>query len=243
LRRVGQLRIDLAKHRNVVQYNRDNGEAVTIDPHTGKLTFQTHVSRYSSERYNEQISVLCNTEGAKMLAFLDDLEATTVKDILHPIYRTQSGPRDDQTKTLEEVISNTLQMHGLDVSEWGWQNHPSGDTLDTEQSQEYLATYLERIRNHAESIDGDKHPHWKQKWKRVVMVIDRQAQITNQAASFSTTPQDGHHALKTTHYARFSSPMRELVGCFTHKELLEAHIGRFSHSNLSPKKDIECKLF
>jgi exoribonuclease R len=242
LRQVGQLRINLAKHRNVVQYHRDNGEVVTIDPHTGKLTFQPHVSRYSSELYNEQISVLCNMEGAKMLSFLDDLEAKTTLDVLHPIYRTQRSPREDQTKTLEEVITNTLQMHGLDVSRWGWQSQPVGDVPESPPSED-LASYLERIRTHAESIDGDQQPHGKQKWKRVIMVIDRQAQMTNQAASFSITPNDGHHALKTTHYARFSSPMRELVGCFTHKELLEAHIGRFSHENLSPKKDMECKYW
>ncbi|KAL3928377.1 MAG: hypothetical protein SGARI_005052, partial [Bacillariaceae sp.] len=172
--------------------------------------------------------------GAKMLAFLDSLEKKIpgAKDILHPIYRTQSGPRDDQTKTLEAVIVNTLQVHGLDVAEWRWRLDDDGETL---------ASYLERLRDHVDSIDGDENPNWKQKWQRVVMVIDRQAQITNQAASFSASPQDGHHALQANYYARFSSPMRELVGCYTHKELLEAHLGRFSNARLSPKKDIECE--
>jgi exoribonuclease R len=235
LRVVGQKRIRLAKQRNVVQYDRGSGAgAVTIDPRTGLLTFQaTTRERYSSEKYNEQISLLCNMEGAKMLAFLDDLEEKIpgAKDILHPIYRTQSGPRGDQTETLEHVIVNTLQVHGLDAAEWKWRRD-DGETL---------ASYLERLRDHVDAIDGDENPNWKQKWKRVVMVIDRQAQITNQAASFSASPEDGHHALKANYYARFSSPMRELVGCYTHKELLEAHLGRFSNEHLSVKKDIERK--
>lgn len=253
LREVGQKRIELAKQRNVVQYNRNNddgGGAITVDPDTGMLTFtstllantpsgddkshhekQPKKGRYSSEAYNEQVSLLCNTEGAKILAYLDDLEEKTGSpDILHPIYRTQSGPRADQTRTLEEVIANTLQVHGLDVAEWGWHDQ-----------EEVLASYLDRIRSHASSINGDTQPNLKQKWIRVVTVIDRQAQITNQAASFSSSPEDGHHALKMTHYARFSSPMRELVGCFTHKELYEAHIGGFSHKELSPEKDMERK--
>jgi exoribonuclease R len=248
LRDIGQKRIDLAKQRNVVQYDRDNGDPVSIDPKTGMLVFSSTLAstkcdddnrkqlgnrggRYISELYNEQISLLCNTEGAKILAFLDDMEEKTgSQDILHPIYRTQSGPRTDQTRTLEIVIANTLNVNGLDVQEWGWNDQ-----------DEVLSSYLDRIRLHATSIDGETNSKVKQKWLRVVSVINRQAQITNQAASFSSSPEDGHHALKTTHYARFTSPMRELVGCFTHKELYEAHIGRFSNQKLSSKTDIECR--
>jgi len=50
-------------------------------------------------------------------------------------------------------------------------------------------------------IDGDQYHHLNQTWKRVVMLIDRQAQIINQAASFSVTPEEGHPLLKLTHYA------------------------------------------
>lgn len=255
LRTVGQKRIALAKSRNVVQYNRDKSDAVAVDPETGMLDFASKLvsrstktlcghdgdisddgirsdsGRYVAELYNEQISLLCNTEGAQILAYLYDQQAkNNSPEILHPIYRTQSGPRADQTRTLERVIANTLKVHSLPVKQWGWNDQ-----------DECLASYLNRIRCHATSIDQEQNPQLRSKWLRVVAVINRQAQITNQAASFSSSPEDGHHALKMTHYARFSSPMRELVGCYTHLQLYEAHIGRFSHEMLSPKTDTECK--
>ena len=130
-----------------------------------------------------------------MLAFLDDLEETIpgAKDILHPIYRTQSGPRDDQTRTLEDVIANTLEVHGLDASQWGWHR----------EDGELLAAYLDRLRDHAAVVQEDQRlsSTTKQKWKRVVMVIDRQAQITNQAATFSASPAG------STMAAKLSPPM------------------------------------
>jgi len=45
--------------------------------------------------------------------------------------------------------------------------------------------------------------------------------LTNRASLFSDEPGI-HHALGVELYARFSSPMREMVGIFLHKELLEA---------------------
>jgi len=44
--------------------------------------------------------------------------------------------------------------------------------------------------------------------------------MINQASKFRAEP-GRHHALGADSYARFSSPMREIVGVYTHKELLE----------------------
>jgi len=57
--------------------------------------------------------------------------------------------------------------------------------------------------------------------QRLVQAIERQILMTNQASEFRAEP-GRHHALGAASYARFSSPMREMVGIFTHKELLEA---------------------
>jgi ribonuclease R len=50
--------------------------------------------------------------------------------------------------------------------------------------------------------------------------IERQVLYANQPSLF-TSGAGPHHALGVTGYARFSAPMREIVGIFTHKEGLE----------------------
>ena len=60
---------------------------------------------------------------------------------------------------------------------------------------------------------------------------------------FFTAEIDEHYSLKMSHYARFSSPMRELVGCYTHKELFEAHLGGFSSDKLTTTADIKSKYW
>jgi ribonuclease R len=50
--------------------------------------------------------------------------------------------------------------------------------------------------------------------------VERQVLLTNQRSVYSAEP-GLHYALGVTPYSRFSSPMREVVGVFTHKEALE----------------------
>lgn len=223
LRTVGLLRRKLAAARDVVDYNRC-GSGVAIDD-KGNLALKDSTP-YSSELYNEQISLLANSEGARLLADLDEEETKHNKqDIIHPIYRTQSSPHLDQVKTLGLVIKNTMDRHGFGGEEWHW-----------DQKSMSIASYLTKIREKRDSL-GSNHPE-HQRWVAVVQVVERQAMITNVAASFTADPEEGHHSLKMQYYARFSSPMRELVGCFTHKELVEAQTGVFMSKDLSVQKDI-----
>ena len=224
LRKVGLLRRQLATERDVVDYNRDGRSNVAMNDQQ-QLIFSIGHTRYSSELYNEQISLLCNSEGAKILDLMDVAEEADQRDIVHPIFRTQSGPHPEQVEILAAVIDNTLGSHGLDVTKWGW---------DREKTP--IATYLSRLREQV-ALQLDSSPQ-QRKWASVLRVIERQAMITNVAASFTATPEDGHFSLKMSHYARFSSPMRELVGCFTHKELWEGHTGSFSSQHLTSASDI-----
>ena len=221
LREVGLLRRKLAAERDVVDYKREKSD-IAIDK-KGNLRLVTR-KRYSSELYNEQISLLCNTEGAKLLAFLDGLEDISGNDVLHPIYRTQGAPRDDQLYTLRAVIENTLKAHKLNETVWAW------------HANESIASYLRRIRGHLDSLNAESSDF--PMWANVVQVIERQAMITNVAASFTADPSEGHHSLKMSYYARFSAPMRELVGCYTHKGLFEAQNGNYSQSQLTQESDI-----
>jgi hypothetical protein len=71
--------------------------------------------------------------------------------------------------------------------------------------------------------------------------------MTNVAASYSSRAS-GHYALRAPSYARFSSPMREIVGCFVHKELYEFFQGRSSskreaeETNQLRKRIIKCAI-
>jgi hypothetical protein len=120
---------------------------------------------------------------------------------------------------LKEVIVNTLTAHAIDVDPWAW----TGD--------ESIAVYLNRIRKRRDSFSLTCPEH--KVWSAVVLVIERQARMTHAAANFEGNPARGHFQLKLDYYARFSSPMRELVGCFTHKELREAHTGKFMSKSVS----------
>jgi ribonuclease R len=224
LREVGLLRRKLAFMRDVVDYKRE-GSAIGI--RDGKLVF-VKKERYSSEQYNEQISLLCNTEGARLLAFLDELEEASGKDVLYPIYRTQDAPRKDQVFTLRAVISNSLKAHNLNMTEWTWQ-----------KDGESIAAYVRKLRVHLESLPPSSTDY--RRWTNVVNVIERQAMITNVAASFTSDPAQGHHSLKMSHYARFSSPMRELVGCYTHWGLWETRNDGGGNSELSQSESIARK--
>jgi len=216
LKVVGTKRIALAEERQVIRYRRDHSRIDINDK--GQFYFASS-SRYISEDYNEKISVLANAEGARILREMDEREQDEGQDVVHPIFRSQEGPRPEQVDTLEQVIKTVLQSHGMDEKEWGW-----------DRKNISLAHYLEQLRDKEAQSDGVS---------AVIQVIERQAVITNVAASFSTTP-DGHHSLKLSEYARFSSPMREIVGCFTHKELKEAMTGELTEG-LTIKADLQIR--
>ncbi len=54
----------------------------------------------------------------------------------------------------------------------------------------------------------------------VVLALQRQALLLNQRSTFTAEP-GLHYGVGAPCYARFTSPMREVVGIFTHKEALE----------------------
>ena len=87
LRVVGQLRRRLARDRNVVEYNREKC-GVAYNEELKQLQFRVF-KQYKTELYNEQISLLCNMEGAKLMAKLNDDEKKQGRNNVQPIFRTQ----------------------------------------------------------------------------------------------------------------------------------------------------------
>ncbi len=189
LAEVGLLRMADARQRDVVYFNRQDVE-VDLDGQ-GRLRFRVD-PRNQVSRYNEQVSLLCNIEGARLLL------GRGPEPHVQPVFRVHDPPTDGSRRHLARMIRDIAAAQGLDPAEVGWRRDRG----------ESLGDFLDRLRSLA-SLD-----------RRVLAAMERQVLITNQRSVFSAEP--GHHfALGVKPYARFSAPMREIVGIFTHKEALE----------------------
>lgn len=190
LKKVGLLRIFLAEERKVVRYHRTE-----IDIAIGQdgLVFNLLDNmRNEIELCNEQLSLLCNTAGAKVLSNGDDLNKTT-----QAIYKIHAQPSEDKLAHFERILTRLIQLHHLNPGVWMW------DQLNPEA----LSGYLKAL-----PTKGDL--------ARISQAVNRQALLTNNRAQFSEHA-DQHYGVGADVYARFSAPMREIVGVFLHKELLE----------------------
>ncbi len=154
--------------------------------------------RNDVERWNEQISLLCNTQGAHIMR-------ASTEPWVQPVFRVHPHPAAARVDSLERAVAGLIRLHGLGVSECNWRRRATDDA-----PAETLADYLARLP--AQGVPG-----------RVHQAIQRQILHSYERSDF--TPEPGpHHALGVPCYGRFTAPMREVVGIFTHKELLE-HLG------------------
>ncbi len=188
LRIVGELRIKASNARDVVQFNRSEPE-LAFNDEKGSAFVVSRRRRNDVERWNEQISLLCNMEGAQLL-----LSGASDEEV-QPIFRVHPAPLRGRVRQLVETIGGIVRAQGLDA-DWNWR-----------QGSESLAGYLVRLPRGS-------------RFDRLRAAIERQAMYINQASLFGGEPGP-HHALGVEGYARFSAPMREVVGIFTHKEGLE----------------------
>ncbi len=181
---VGELRIARARSRGMIEFERSELE---VDIERNRFVVVQR-RRNDVERWNEQISLMCNTEGAAMLRRLEGR-----LDDLQSVYRVHLPPLERRLEELERDIATIAKRHDL-PDEWRW------------SPPESLAAYLVRLPEEPAAVRR---------------AIDRQVRYTNRASEFSDR-HGPHYALAVEQYARFSSPMREAVGIFTHNELLEA---------------------
>ncbi len=175
--------------RGVISYERFE-QVVRIAEDEVNLEFQD-LRRNDASRWNEQISLLCNMEGAKMLS----PEKCDGDLHVQPVFRIHEAPDEASLERLENVISSFIEIHSLDREKWEWRRGES------------LAVYLKKL-----PLTGPD--------KRITEAIERQILISNQKSFFSGNPGI-HYALGVKLYGRFSSPMREIVGVYSHKELAE----------------------
>ncbi|MEZ4318970.1 MAG: RNB domain-containing ribonuclease [Myxococcota bacterium] len=121
---VGERRIQLAEERNVVRYRRAEVEVRLV----GRRFVALDGPRNAVERYNEQISLLTNMEGARFL-----LEGSPEAHI-QPIYRVHEPPGEERFEAFREATVEIARLHGLDPAEWAWRPDHEG-----------LHAYLDRL--------------------------------------------------------------------------------------------------
>lgn len=184
---VGHLRLRDQELRQVIRYRRIEVDFSLDDVHDALMAMVA--PRGEVERYNEQLSLLCNSEGGRLLS-------SHTGPAVQGIYRAHPAPPASRLSELEALIDGLVELHGLDES-WRW--HRGGER----GLSEYLGALPE---------DGP--------FARVAAAIQRQAVMTNLRSSYTEQPAS-HHGVGARPYARFSAPMREIVGVFVHKELME----------------------
>jgi ribonuclease R len=201
LREVGKLRIEDADQRDVVRYRRSEVD-VGLEGEDGLRFVVMDDMRREVERYNEQLSLLCNIEGARYLSLRDRAD-----DHVQPIYRVHPRPRPERIAEFETLLEALVRSHDLDAGTWTWRRGRGAS----------LAAFLSTLPS-----DGEH--------AAVARAIHRQAVLLNLRSSFSERAGE-HFGVGAELYARFSSPMREIVGVFVHKEAWEKQNG----APLSPR--------
>lgn len=153
LHELGEARLRLAEERDVVRYRRTELD-VGLD---GARFVAVRDLRNDVERHGEQVSLLCNVEGARFL--LDG------GDDVRPIYRTHDAPLPERLAELSHLIDAIADLHGL-PDRWRW--HP-GDSLaaylaslPVRGPRERIARAIHRqavIANRGASFSADPGPH------------------------------------------------------------------------------------
>ncbi len=188
---VGRLRQLEAAARQVIRFHR---QEVHVGLSGDAFTVLARV-RQDVEKYNEQLSLLCNAEGGRVLceAVGDDTSFAA-----QAIYRVHPAPPPERLEELEAQLAELARLHALD-ERWAWR--PEQSLAEWVEALPLLATDPRLL--------------------RIARAIERQAVMVNVRSVFSAEPGE-HFGVGVEPYARFSSPMREIVGVFVHKEAVEA---------------------
>lgn len=194
LKEVGVRRMALAAERGLVRYRR---EEVSIVLDGEGLSFAVmEAVRDEVESWNEQISLMCNAEGGRLLRESNN-------PAVQPVYRVQAGPEPERLAELSRLTKHLARWHHLNDPRWQWnQDLP-------------LADFLKHLPAGAPGSADE----------RLSRALTRQAVMVNLRSEYSMTPGP-HVGVGAEPYARFSAPMRELVGVFLHKEAIELMTGQ-----------------
>jgi len=194
LREVGELRLADARRRNVVRYRRSEVEFKL--GREGMRFAVTGGIRGEAERYNEQISLMCNIEGAQYL------RRALGDERMKPVFRVHPAPSPERYVDLERLLAGLCKKHRLDPKVWRWRH----------KGNQPLAAFLRNLPD--QGSEG-----------RLARAVHRQAVMLNFRSTFSNQAAR-HFGVGADVYARFSAPMREVVGVYLHQEAVEHLEGR-----------------
>lgn len=190
LQDAGRVLAARSAERGVIDYERYE-LTVEIVPDGTSVKYSDE-PRSDAARWNEQVSLLCNMEGARIAADGNGKPGNHSQ----AVFRVHEPPDEPALSRLNEIIRSVAAIHSLDESTWHWN-----------RDSETLGQYLSRLPRTGPLA-------------RITETIERQILLTNQKSFFSQVP-GMHYALRVGLYGRYSSPMREIVGIFSHKELIE----------------------
>lgn len=181
---MGEARLAEAESRDVIRVYRAELE---LKVGGAPLRFHARLDpRNDLQRYNEQLSLLANIEGARLLA------RHAQRPYVQAIFRTHEPPAPQRLAKLRGELGELVSGLG---PEWRW------------QSAESLGCYLRRLP--------------AQPLRRA---ISRQALFAGGRSGYQDVPGP-HHGVGADAYARYTAPMREMVGVFVHKETWELLAG------------------
>jgi ribonuclease R len=214
LREVGRLLLRDASARHVARYARREVD-IALDDEGASFTVAIE-PRLETELYNEQLSLLCNAEGARLL-----VEGASPE--IQPIYRVHGAPDAARLAAFALLTQATVDAHGPDVR---------APVFRADDPEELLADYLKRLETEPPPGVAPTPAH------RLARALMRQAILVNAKSIFATSPS-AHFGVGADVYARFSAPMREVVGVFVHKEMVELEGLRGGRVAAPPVEDRE----
>jgi ribonuclease R len=190
LAELGERLLDREASRDLVRFHREELD-VALDAEGLSFVVRRAV-RARVELYNEQISLLVNGEGARLLREHPSLD-------VEPIYRLHPAPDPERLEALRASIEAIARHHRLPDT-FVWQRGAS------------LARYIVSLPAAEGAPDRPL---------RIARAIERQAIVSN-LRSYYAADAGPHHGVGLDPYGRFTAPMREIVGIFLHQELAEA---------------------
>jgi ribonuclease R len=178
---MGKARLAEARSRNVLVVRR-----AEVDVRLDGLRFVAlDGARNDVERYNEQVSLLCNILGAQRLA-------RSASDEVQGVFRVHAPPEPIRMAEFRALTHTLAVAHERPELAWG---------------DETLSAFVRRIPDEGPGV-----------------AVHRAALRTGGRSGYAPKPAM-HHGVGAREYARFTAPMREVVGVFTHKEAWELVLG------------------
>lgn len=206
LKEFGNARIAEQNARNVVRFQRAEYR-ISAGSSASSVFSLLSDARLDCEKWNEQVSLICNIAGAKALVDAGG------SDGIYGIWRIHSPPSHASLTFLKSYLDTIAQIHeGPDAwktSPWVWRRD-EGETL---------AHYIARLPQVTVSASSPDFVEQLRR-SRISRAINRAATMCCVGAVIKPFP-GSHFGIGADAYARFSSPMRQMEGIYLHAELLK----------------------